>query len=162
MPRRRVEDLGAFDARLATPFAVLGIRTAAEQLTDIVFLPLQSATLDPRNALAEKTCAQLLRYLDDPQFRFELPFVLDGTPFQCRVWRQICAIPAGRTRSYGEIAKALRSAARAVGAACGDNRIPLVIPCHRVVGAGGLGGFMHSRDGLPLRIKRWLLTHEGC
>ena len=51
---------------------------------------------------------------------------------------------------------------RAVGGACGDNRIPLVIPCHRVVASSGIGGFMHARGGEPIRIKQWLLRHEGA
>ena len=70
------------------------------------------------------------------------------------------AIPRGETRSYGELAKQLRSAAQAVGQACGANPLPIVIPCHRVVGKAGMGGFMKHGDGAPLDIKRWLLTHE--
>ena len=69
---------------------------------------------------------------------------------------------AGATRSYLEVAQQIGSAPRPVGTACGANRIPLLIPCHRVVGSSGLGGFMHSRGGKPLEIKRWLLRHEGA
>jgi methylated-DNA-[protein]-cysteine S-methyltransferase len=74
------------------------------------------------------------------------------------------SIPAGETRTYGELAKAIGSSARAVGGACGANPIPLVVPCHRVVGAGGsLGGFMGAREeGFELMIKRWLLAHEAA
>ena len=149
-----------YHAKLATPFAVLGIRTTGEWLTDIVYLPPQVATLDPLNRLAAETCRQVLKYLDDPEYRFDLPFEYRGTPFQCRVWREIHAIPCGRTLTYNDIAKKLRTAPRPVGGACGSNRVPLVIPCHRVVSSTGLGGFMHSRRGLPLDIKRWLLAHE--
>ena len=150
-----------YDAKLAVPFAVLGISTPEGRVTDIAFLPPGAAPLAPRNRLAERVCRQVERYLDDPHYRFDLPFDYEGTPFQRAVWRALVDIPAGRTRTYGELARALKTAARAVGGACGANRIPIVIPCHRVVSAGGLGGFMNSRGGLPLDIKRWLLRHES-
>jgi methylated-DNA-[protein]-cysteine S-methyltransferase len=77
------------------------------------------------------------------------------------VWEAIAAIPRGRTLTYGQVAKQVRSAPRAVGQACGANWFPLVIPCHRVVGAKSLGGFGHHGEGFHLEIKRWLLAHEG-
>jgi len=150
----------AYDARLATPFAVLGIRTAGVRLSEIVYLPRGVATLAPQNRVAETTCRQIERYLDDPQFIFDLPIDFCGTAYQQRVWRGICEIPSGKTRTYGELARHIGSAPRAVGGACGANRIPLVIPCHRVVGSGGIGGFMKSRGGAPIAIKQWLLVHE--
>ena len=149
-----------YQARLATPFAVLGIRTSGNRLSEIVYLPKGAATLAPQNRLAEKTCRQIERYLDDPEFRFDLPFEFDGTPFRQRVWKAIHTIPCGRTVTYGELARSLKSAPRAVGGACGDNRIPLVIPCHRVVASGSIGGFMHASGGDPITIKQWLLKHE--
>ena len=151
----------SYSARLATPFAVLGIRTAGDNLSGIDYLPKGAATLDPVNRFAERVCRQLGRYLDDPQFRFDLPFEFRGTVFQCKVWRAIHAIPVGQTLSYAAIARHLRTAPRPVGGACGANRIPIVIPCHRVLAADGIGGFMHARGGFPLEIKRWLLRHEG-
>jgi len=146
---------------MATPFAVLGIRTAGECLTGIEYLPRGAATLAPVNRLAERVCRQLERYVDDPGFRFDLPFEYRGTEFQCRVWRAISGIPSGRTLTYVDIARRLRTAPRPVGGACGANRIPLVIPCHRVLGSNGLGGFMNAKSGFPLEVKRWLLRHEG-
>jgi methylated-DNA-[protein]-cysteine S-methyltransferase len=151
-----------FDARLPTPFAVLGIRTAGEWLTGIEYLPRGVATLAPTNKFAAKVCRQLERYLDDPGFRFDLPFEYRGTAFQSRVWQAICTIPSGRTLTYLEVARQLKSAPRPVGGACGANRIPLVIPCHRVVASHGIGGFMNARGGEPLEIKKWLLRHEGA
>jgi methylated-DNA-[protein]-cysteine S-methyltransferase len=153
--------LDSYTARLATPFAVLGIRTAGESLTGIEYLPRGAATLAPLSRLAERVCRQIERYLDDPGFRFDLPFDYRGTDFQCRVWRAISGIPSGRTLTYVDIARRLRTAPRPVGGACGANRIPLVIPCHRVLGANGLGGFMNAKSGFPLEVKRWLLRHEG-
>jgi methylated-DNA-[protein]-cysteine S-methyltransferase len=152
--------LESFQAKLATPFAVLGIRTVGELLTDIEYLPRGVATLAPTTKLAERVCRQIERYLDDPLYRFNLPFDYRGSEFQCRVWREISNIAAGKTRTYKDIALKLRNAPRAVGGACGRNRLPLLIPCHRVLGSNGIGGFMHARAGDPITIKKWLLTHE--
>jgi methylated-DNA-[protein]-cysteine S-methyltransferase len=149
-------------ARLATPFAVLGIRTAGGRLAGIEYLPRGAAGLAPLDRFAERVCRQIERYLEDPGFRFDLPFDYRGTEFQCRVWRAIHAIPSGRTLTYVDIARQLGTAPRPVGGACGANRIPLVIPCHRVLGANGIGGFMNARNGFPLEVKRWLLRHEGA
>ena len=148
-------------AKFATPFAVLGIRTVGEMLTDIEYLPRGVATLAPLNKLAARVCRQLERYVDDPHYRFDLPFEYRGTDFQCRVWREISRISVGKTITYSEVAQRLHSAPRPVGGACGKNRIPLVIPCHRVLAAHGIGGFMHARGGEPIAIKKWLLKHEG-
>ncbi len=154
--------LESFHAKLPTPFAVLGIRTSGELLTGIEYLPRGVATLAPVNRLAAQVCRQLERYLDDPEFSFDLPYEFNGTAFQTRVWRAICAIPSGNTSTYLDIARRIKSAPRPVGGACGANRIPLVIPCHRVVASHGIGGFMHARGGAPIAIKQWLLRHESA
>ncbi len=161
MVKRPPPPLDICTARLATPFAVLGIHTAGENLTRIEYLPKGAATLAPVDRFAERVCRQIERYLDDPEYRFNLPFSYRGTDFQCRVWRAIHAIPSGRTLTYLDVARQLRTAPRPVGGACGANRIPLVIPCHRVLASGGIGGFMRSRRGPGIEIKRWLLKHEG-
>jgi methylated-DNA-[protein]-cysteine S-methyltransferase len=153
--------LASFHAKLATPFAVLGIRTVGEWLTDIEYLPRGAATLAPLNRLAERVCRQIECYVDDPQFRFDLPFEYRGTAFQCRVWREIYKIKSGKTSTYKELAQQLKSAPRPVGGACGRNRLPLLIPCHRVLASNGIGGFMHAHAGDPIMIKKWLLSHEG-
>lgn len=148
-------------ARMATPFAVLALRTRADRLTGLEYLPLATTELAPRSPFAVEVCRQIACYLTDARFRFDLPLQLEGTPYRQRVWREIAAIPSGSVLTYGAIAARLGSAARAVGAACGDNPVPLVVPCHRVLAAGGIGGFMHASDGFPLAVKRWLLAHEG-
>ena len=153
--------LESFHAKLATPFAVLGIRTIGERLDHLEYLPRGVAPLAPLNKLAERACRQLERYLDDPRYRFDLPFEYIGTDFQCRVWREISKIASGKTNTYKEVARQIKSAPRPVGGACGANRIPIIIPCHRVLASGGIGGFMHARGGAPIEIKRWLLRHEG-
>jgi len=154
--------LESFHAKIATPFAVLGICTVGELVTDIEYLPRAAATLAPLNKLAERACRQLERYLDDPQFRFTLPFEYRGSDFQCRVWREIVKIKSGKSNTYKNIALRLNSAPRPVGSACGKNRLPLLIPCHRVLASNGIGGFMHARSGDPIAIKTWLLKHEGA
>jgi methylated-DNA-[protein]-cysteine S-methyltransferase len=153
--------LDAYQAKYPAPFAVLGIRTSAEHVTRIDYLPAEAASLAPHTPLAERACRQIERYLEDPEYRFDLPFQYEGTAFQCRVWRVISCIAPGHTLTYAEIARRLKSAARPVGGACGANPIPLLVPCHRVLAAHGLGGFMHSRGHAALAIKRWLLAHEG-
>lgn len=153
--------LETFHARYPAPFAVLGVRTIGERVTDIEYLPREAAVLAPLNETAERACRELERYLDDPQYRPRIDFDYTGSAFQCRVWQAISAIPVGHTRTYNELARVLETAPRPVGGACGANRIPIVIPCHRVLGADGLGGFMRGRQPDALRIKRWLLRHEG-
>jgi methylated-DNA-[protein]-cysteine S-methyltransferase len=114
----------------------------------------------PRNRLAEEVCRQLQAYLSAAEFCFDLPLMLEGTEHQRKVWQAMCAIPLGQTQTYGEMAENIGSSSRAVGQACGNNPIALIVPCHRVVGKTGLGGFMHREDNAALDIKRWLLAHE--
>jgi len=149
-----------YQAKLALPFGMLGIRCTEKMLTGIDFLPLAEKMLKPNNALSSLVCEQLLRYIEDPDMQFTVPHELGGTAHQQKVWQALCRIPRGETRSYGELAAELKSAAQAVGQACGANLIPIIVPCHRVVGKAGLGGFMRHGGGYPLEIKRWLLAHE--
>lgn len=103
--------------------------------------------------------AQLTGYFSGASTQFDLRLDAQGTPFQTRVWEALRAIPHGQTISYGELARRLGApkAMRAVGAANGRNPIPIIVPCHRVIGArGDLTGF-----GGGLERKRWLLAHEG-
>lgn len=153
--------LQSFHAKYPAPFAVLGIRTIGERVVDIEYLPRGAAPLAPLNTLAERACREIERYLDDPEHVFDLPFEYSGTAFQRKVWQAISAIPSGRTLTYKDVARALKTAPRPVGGACGANRLPIVIPCHRVLAADGIGGFMRGRGADALSIKRWLLRHEG-
>ena len=150
-----------FQAKLDTPFALVGVRTEGAALAEIVYLPRSAGTKAPTNALAERACVQIEKYVADPEYTFKLPLKQLGTAFQRRVWEQIAAIPLGRTRTYGDLARRLGSAPRAVGQACGNNYFPLLIPCHRVVAAKGLGGFAHASGGYLLEVKRRLLAHEA-
>jgi methylated-DNA-[protein]-cysteine S-methyltransferase len=104
-------------------------------------------------------CDQLQAYFEGEAVSFELPLQLAGTPFQRRVWQELCKIPFGRAISYAELARRVGNpqASRAVGGANGKNPIAVIVPCHRVIAAdGGLGGY-----GGGLNRKRWLLEHEA-
>ncbi len=150
------------DAVIAAPGFALGIRCAGERIAAIEFLSPDTRTRPPRSRLAQLACDQLAAYLADPHAPFNLPLAPAGTAFQRRVWGAIAAIARGRTLTYGDIARRLGTAPRAVGQACGANPYPVVVPCHRVVGSGELGGFAHARDGFLLATKRWLLRHEAA
>ena len=155
-------DAPVYAAKVRTPFAVLGLGTNGSALTRLTYLPLTEIATAPTNRVAEEAARQLERYLSDPGYRFTVALAPAGTSFQQRFWAALSAIPRGQLRTYGDVARVVRTAPRAVGQACGANRIALIIPCHRVVGAQGLlGGFMHAADGDPVAIKRWLLAHEG-
>ena len=155
----------AFQACLRAPFSTLGITTTDTHVTGIRFLaPSVAARAPKRNTIAFLACVQIQSYLEDPNFVFDLPLKLGGTHHRLAVWEAMQRIEAGKTRTYGELAKEIGSSARAVGGACGANPIPVVVPCHRVIAAGGdIGGFMGARsDGFERDIKRWLLEHEGA
>ena len=151
-----------WSAKLRTPFATLGIASDGRSIARVAYLPLGEREQAPTDEVSEQAVREVERYLDDGDFRFSVPLSPGGTPFQQRVWSALAAIPPGQSRTYGEVARMVRTAPRAIGQACGANRIALIIPCHRVVGAmGSMGGFMNAEEGNPIAIKRWLLTHEG-
>ncbi len=160
-PESQIES-AIFSAVVAAPFGFIGVRTESDMISELVYLPPRFQEKDPANATADQAAKQIARYFDDPDFSFTLPLKPVGTGFQHRVWQAISAIPRGEVRSYGQIAKHIQSAPRAVGQACGANWFPLVIPCHRVTAAGGLGGFAHHDDetGFHLGVKRYLLRFE--
>ena len=114
--------------------------------------------------LAINIFKQLDLYFADAKHKINIDFVFNKIPstdFQRKVWKTIQKIPVGKTITYGDIADKLKTSPRAVGNACAANHLPLLIPCHRVVGIRSLGGFNHQRDGLMLQLKSWLLDHEG-
>ena len=154
----------SFDQTLiSSPIGRLLIASREETICEILFPRQISATQEPGRAspkqgVIQAAVEQIEAYFDGRLRTFDLPLAPRGTDFQRRVWNELQTIEYGETTSYGEIAKRIGSprAARAVGAANGRNPIPLVIPCHRVIGAdGSLTGF-----GGGLRIKRALLALE--
>ena len=150
-----------YQAIVAAPGFTLGVLCDEDEITGIDFLEPRPE-IAASTPLAAEAVRQLRAYLADPSFAFGLPLKPAGTTFQRRVWEQISAIPNGLTHTYGDVAKNLKNAPRAVGQACGANPYPVVVPCHRVVATGGgLGGFARERGGFLLDVKRWLLNHES-
>lgn len=115
-------------------------------------------TEDPTDLL-QTAADQVAEYFAGDRKDFDLPFAEPATPFQKAMRQAMLDIPFGLTRTYGDIAKAIDMPPQAVGQGCGQNTIPIIVPCHRVVAAGGkLGGFSGG-EGAP--TKRWLLAHEA-
>jgi methylated-DNA-[protein]-cysteine S-methyltransferase len=151
-----------FDTIINTPLGNIGIKFHLAQLSRIEFLssqlvPFPYVTLSPR---LKKIVKRVESYFSHPQSLVDLPYDVTGSLFQRKVWLALSKIPLGQTITYGELAKKLNTAARAVGSACRTNPLPLVIPCHRVVAANNLGGFCGHTSGAPLAHKEWLLVHE--
>ncbi|WP_368186935.1 methylated-DNA--[protein]-cysteine S-methyltransferase [Aestuariibius sp. HNIBRBA575] len=112
-----------------------------------------------QTALLQCAAAQLEAYFAGDLQEFDLPLDVAGSQFQRDVCDAMSAIPFGETRTYGDIAADVSGSAQAVGNACGGNPIPVIIPCHRVLGASSLGGFSGSGG---VETKVWLLRHEGA
>jgi methylated-DNA-[protein]-cysteine S-methyltransferase len=154
-----------FDARICMPFSTVGILSDGDHVVELRYLPRTVTAKPPKkDTVAHFASVELQAWIDNPRYVFRVPVKLSGTVHQIRVWEEMRKIPSGKTWTYGELAKRVGSIARAVGTACGTNPVPIIIPCHRVIAAGGkIGGFMGSRDGsFELDIKRWLLAHEGA
>lgn len=143
--------------RRAVLTSPLGPLTVSEADGRIVALDWRD---DPSegSALLDEALRQLASYFDGHLSMFDLPLAF-GTGLNEQVRRAMAAIPMGETRTYGEIARDLNTQAQAVGQACGANPIPIIIPCHRVLGAHGLGGFS-AKGGVETKV--WLLKHEGA
>ncbi len=145
---------------VASPLGDIRLTSDGEFLTGLYLgdAPKIDAVRDP--APLKEAVAQLRAYLAGELREFDLPMQQPGTAFQQKVWAELTAIPFGETISYAELAVRVGqpTAARAVGSANGKNHICIVVPCHRVIAAGGtLGGY-----GGGLWRKEWLLRHEGA
>jgi len=147
---------------LIAPFGPLSITARGRYLVGIDFSADGVSERRSSNPVLEEAERQLFAYFLNPKTRFNLPLQLDGTRFMRRVWQALADIPTGTVETYGSLAESLGSCARAVGSACRANPLPLIIPCHRVVSARGVGGYCGRTAGPFLDIKRWLLRHEGC
>jgi methylated-DNA-[protein]-cysteine S-methyltransferase len=143
-----------------SPIGPLGLVASEAGLRAVLF-DGRSIHAEGTSPVLDEAARQLDAYFGGDLLEFDLPLELHGTDFQNRCWLALATIPYGQTVSYGEQARRLgmgSDAARAVGAANGQNPIPIVLPCHRVLGANGsLTGF-----GGGLHVKRFLLEHEGA
>ncbi len=144
-----------------SPIGPLGVILMHGCVQGVEFLDRRSNPFASDDPAALEAQRQLQHYLRDSAVGFSLPLQLLGTDFQKRVWQALTRISRGSVRTYGEIASELNTSPRAVGNACRANPVPLLVPCHRVVSACGIGGFAGATRGRRLEIKRWLLQHEG-
>ena len=135
-----------------TPLGAVTVHADEVRLTALAW----HAEPGESSALLEAAAEQLLAYFAGRLTRFDLPMDW-GTGVQEKVRRAMAAIPLGETRTYGQIAREVGTPAQAVGQACGANPLPILIPCHRVLGAAGLGGFS-AKGGVETKV--WLLRHE--
>ena len=146
---------------LESPLGRLGVCTRDNRVTRLDYVdpavPLKAAA----SAFARQVATQLEQFFANPEHRFTLPLDMQGTAFQCRVWEALTQIAAGETLTYGELAARLHSGARAVGNACRHNPVSIIVPCHRVVSATGIGGYSGRTNGREIHRKQWLLGHEG-
>jgi len=146
---------------LDSPLGILAIGTEDGALVTIEYKQEKKSVSASQDNLFEQLRRQLAFYFKNPKHQFDVRIKLHGTAFQQRVWREMQKIPVGETRTYGEVAKKLNSSPRAVGNACRANPLPIVIPCHRIVSKVGLGGYDGETAGRNIKIKTWLLQHEG-
>ena len=151
-----------YDIVLASPLGKLGVRLQDGNIIRLDYLGNRTALTPATTPFGRQITAQLERYFANPESRFTLPFKLHGTDFQQRVWQALTQIPAGKTLTYGQLADRLDSGARAVGNACRNNPVSLIVPCHRVVSVTGIGGYSGKTDGREISRKKWLLNHEGA
>ena len=163
---KKSSSLNAQYCVIKAPFGHLGILTemvdGSLMLSKIDYLSSKTPLSPPGNQLAKEVAKQCASYFKNPGHQFDLPLKPAGTEHQKKVWRATQDIPLGSTATYGGIAKKIHSGPRAVGTACGANPYPLIAPCHRVVSAQGIGGYMkEDSPGLYRQIKIWLLKHEG-
>ena len=137
----------------------LGVYSVEETDGAITALHWRAAKVEDETPLLAEARRQLIAYSEGDLTEFDLPLAPEGGPLQQAVLAEMRAIPFGETKTYGEIAKAVGAPAQAVGQACGANTIPVIIPCHRVTGTGGLGGFS-GMGGVETKVQ--LLRHEGA
>jgi methylated-DNA-[protein]-cysteine S-methyltransferase len=149
-----------YDAVIAAPFGAIGLHVQDDFVVGIELLAESVNPYATATPFVQHAVQQLQRYLQDATCSIELPYLTGGTAFQQRVWKAIADVPAGAAISYSELAQRVSSGPRAVANVCGANRVPLLVPCHRVVAKSGLGGFMQGNPH-GMAIKQWLLAHEG-
>ncbi|WGW03851.1 methylated-DNA--[protein]-cysteine S-methyltransferase [Tropicibacter oceani] len=140
---------------LDTPIGRLTVTEDQGALTRLAW----GGDADDDSPLLRRAEDQVLDFLAGRRQVFDLPLRVDASDFQRRVCDAMLAIPYGETRQYGDLSRALGVPAQAIGQACGGNPLPILIPCHRVLGARGLGGFS---GGTGIETKVWLLRLEGA
>jgi len=136
----------------------VGDLTVSEEDAELVSVDWGWVEVQTETPLLARARDQLQEYFDGERRSFDLPLSPRGSAYQRKVWQALSAIPYGQTRTYAEIANTAGGSPRSIGQANGRNPLPLLIPCHRVVNTGGLGGYSGG-DGPE--TKRWLLAREA-
>jgi methylated-DNA-[protein]-cysteine S-methyltransferase len=150
-----------YQASIKTPFAHLALVLDDDALVAIDFISANAKEMRPETTQAKNIVHQIRGYCQHSVRKFDVKLHLQGTAFQQSVWREMQKISFGKVKTYGELAKILNTSPRAVGNACRQNPIPLIVPCHRIVAADGIGGYGGATSGRVHNIKRQLLQHEG-
>lgn len=145
---------------ITAPYGSVEIMLDDQQVHQIRSLPL-SEPIRVNTDFAIEVEAALQDYFIDRNKPLTFSILQQGSEFQYRVWQYLTMIPNGETQSYGEVAEALDTGARAVANACRRNPTPIIVPCHRVVAANGLGGYAGKIEGFEVGVKEWLLAHES-
>jgi methylated-DNA-[protein]-cysteine S-methyltransferase len=143
-------------AKIATIVGSLCVTETDGAISELAWRDVESSDV---TALLSQAIEQLRAYFAAELQVFDLPLLVAGSDFQRAVCDAMLAIPFGETRTYGEIGRDLKAPPQPIGNACGANPIPVIIPCHRVLGANGLGGFS-GRGGVETKVT--LLKHEGA
>jgi len=158
----QINQISELDGSVTFPFGVIGIRTHESCLIGLEFLPSGTTETLPKTATGKQVWNALFDYMDDPSKVSQVVLASEGTDFQKKVWNALRRIPVGEVWTYGQLAESVSSSPRAVANACRRNRIPVLIPCHRIIAKQGLGGYFGQTSGSMLEVKRWLLQHEGA
>ena len=158
---QQIESERGYDVVVDSALGRLGAQCRDNRVARLDYLantvPLKAAATPFERQIVK----QLAQYFVNPKHHFTLPLDMHSTDLQCCVWQALTGIPAGQTLTYGELAVRLDSGARAVGNACRNNPVSIIVPCHRVVSAAGIGGYSGSTGGREIQRKQWLLRHEG-
>jgi methylated-DNA-[protein]-cysteine S-methyltransferase len=146
-----------------SPIGKLGFIFVNKRLIKLDFLSSKVPLILPKNTIIRQVATKIKRYFCDHTLRFNFLINIEGTLLQKKIWRMLQNIPSGTTRTYGELAKKIRTSPRVIGNACRLNPLPIVIPCHRVVAVNSIGGFLGKTKSKSraIKIKKWLLKHES-
>ena len=153
---------GSYSMVLDSPLGRVGVLLDGDTVTRLDYLTRRTPLKPARSRAMQRVARELEGFFRDGASRFSVDVELAGTPFQQRVWAALRAIPAGETRTYGQLAGQLGSGPRAVGNACRRNPVSIIVPCHRVVAATGMGGYSGKTADRAIWRKHWLLAHEGA
>ena len=152
----------SFDYILPAPVGSLGLSLSGKGIRRLAYVATEPHCLTVTHGLALEVSRQLEEYFQLRRTAFDLPIDIDGTPYQNRVWQVVADIAYGQCLTYGDIAEKIHSGPRAVGNACRQNPVPIIIPCHRVVSKNNIGGYCGRLAGRRIQQKDWLLRHEAA